>query len=177
MFEYDFKRFQRRCCKTNQEFKPGDVYYSALIEDGEQFVRMDFSARAWEGPPPGAIGWWRCQMAAQNPNRVYWAPNSVLLDYFGKLALRPEKAELYYLMALVLMRKKLLQLVENRRQEDGTAELLVNSARNKQDYRVPVCEPAPQRLQELQTELCEQLFTDQPVDPMDAESAKTADAN
>lgn len=176
MFEYEIKRFHRRCCKTDQEFKPGDVYYSALIEDGDQFVRMDFSAAAWEGPPPGAIGWWRSRMAALNPNRVYWAPTHVLLDYFGKLAENPDKSELYYLMALVLLRKKLLQSVENRTNSDGTGELVVHSLRSKRDYSVPVCTPAPQRLRELQTELCEQLFTDQPIDPLDVETAKTAEA-
>ncbi len=177
MFDYDFKRFNRRCSKTDQEFKPGDVYYSVLMEEDEKFVRLDISAVAWEGPPVGAIGWWRCQVAARNPNRVYWAPSSVLMDYFTKLAESPDNAELYYLMALVLMRKKLLQLVESRAGESELGELIVHSSRTKQDFTVSVCEPAPQRLRQLQEELCEQLFTDQPVDSMDEEPMKVVDAN
>ncbi len=177
MFEYDFKRFNRRCSKTDQEFKAGDVYYSVLIEENEQFVRLDISAAAWDGPPAAAIGWWRCQVAARNPNRVYWAPTAVLLDYFSKLSESLDKAELYYLMALVLLRKKLLQMVESRTVDSSPGELVVHSLRGKRDFTVPVCEPAPERLRQLQEELCEQLFTDQPIDSLDEEPVKIADAN
>lgn len=177
MFEYEIKRFNRRCCKTDQEFKPGDVYYSALIEADDRFVRMDFAAQAWDGPPAGAIGWWRCQVAALNPNRAYWAPVQVLLDYFGKLAEDPEKRELYYLMALVLLRKRLLQLVESRYNSEGFAEMVVHANRIQRDFTVRVCDPPTERLQQLQHELCEQLFTDQPIEVMDAESAEPVETN
>ena len=177
MFEYDIKRFNRRCAKTDREFKPGDVYYSALVEQGDAFVRVDISAAAWEGPPEGAIGWWRCQMAPLNPHRVYWAPSNVLVDYFAKLAQSAAHPELCYLMSLVLLRKKLLQMVENRMRDDGAATMLVHAPRLKQDFSIPICEPPLERLRQLETELCEQLFTDQPLDLIDAESAKEVETH
>ncbi len=177
MFEYEIKRFNRRCSKTDHEFKPGDVYYSALIEADDHFVRMNFAASAWDGPPAGAIGWWRCQVAALSPNRAYWAPVQVLLDYFGKLAECPEKHELYYLMALVLLRKKILQLVESKYNADGFAEMVLHATRVKRDFTVRVCDPPRERLEQLQNELCEQLFTDQPIEAMDAESAEQVESN
>jgi hypothetical protein len=154
MFDYEFKRLTRRCCKTDREFRPGDEYYSALVEAGDQFLRQDFSATAWDGPPPGAIGWWRCRLPQANSHRAYWAPVQVLLDYFGRLADCREKAELYYLMALVLLRKKIVQLVDSRTQSDGSSELVVLATRTKQEYTVPVFEPPPDRLLQLQDELC-----------------------
>lgn len=176
MFEYEIKRFNRRCCKTDQEFKPGDVYYSALVESGDEFVRMDFAAAAWEGPPAETIGWWRCQVAPLNPNRAYWAPTSVLLDYFAKLSESTENRELYYLMALVLLRKKIVQLVENKT-DQGANEMVVHAARIKRDFTVPICEPPAERLRQLQQELCDQLFTDQPLDVIDVESTEAAKSN
>ena len=177
MFEYEIKRFKRRCCNTDQEFKPGDMYYSALVEADDHFVRMDFAASAWNGPPEGAIGWWRCQVAALNPNRAYWAPVQVLLDYFGKLAECPEKRELCYLMALVLLRKKILHLVETQCNVEGFAEMLVHATRTNRDFTVRVCDPRREQLEQLQNELCEQLFTDQPIEATDAESAEPVEFN
>lgn len=176
MFEYDIKRFNRRCCKTDREFKPGDVYYSALVEDGDQWVRLDFGAPAWEGPPAGSIGWWRCRVALHNPNRAYWAPAQVLLDYFAKLAECPDKSELYYLMALVLLRKRLLHLIENKVSAAGTSTMVVHAVRTNRDFSVPVCESTGEQLLRLQDELCEHLFTDQPWDSIDMESAKSVEA-
>ena len=38
--------------------RPGDRYFTALLEEGETFVRQDFSAEAWQGPPSAAFSFW-----------------------------------------------------------------------------------------------------------------------
>ena len=35
--------------------QPGERYYSALVEENQQFVRKDFCQDAWQGPPEGAF--------------------------------------------------------------------------------------------------------------------------
>jgi hypothetical protein len=176
MFEYDIKRFNRRCSKTGHEFKAGDVYYSAVVEDGDAFSRFDYSVDAWDGPPEGALGWWRSQVATADPNRVYWAPAPLLLEYFVKISQSPEKSDVYYLMALVLLRKKLLQLVESSDETSGVRDMLVHAPRLKQDFRVPVCQIDVERARQLQLELCEHLFSDRPLDVDEVESMDAADA-
>jgi hypothetical protein len=177
MFEYEIKRFSRRCCKTEREFQPGDVYYSALLEEGDQFQRLDFSPEAWTGPPAEAIGWWRCRVPDRDPNRVYWAPAAVLLEYFGRLAENPEKQELAYLMGLSLARKRLVQIVDDPSWPNTANRLVVHVPRTNRDYRIAVSSSPPERLRQLQTELCEQLFTDQPIDPLDIEPAPATDSD
>jgi hypothetical protein len=79
-------------------------------------------------------------------------------------------------MALVLLRKKIVQLVDSKNDPDGSSEMIVHAARNKREYVVPVCESLPERLLELQDELCEQLFTDRPLDPTELESEESLEA-
>lgn len=172
MFEYDIKRFNRRCAQTDVEFKPGDVYYSVLLEDGDDYVRKDFSSQAWQGPPAEAIGWWRCQVAAPQTQRVYWAPAAVLLDLFSRMLEQPEKGEQSYLMALALVRRRWMQVIEHRQDPQGHREMVVQWSRNKQKFTVPVCEPSAERIPQLQQELCEQLFTDRPMDAPDPEAVR-----
>ena len=169
MIEFDFKRSSRRCHRTQRDLKPGEVYYSALVEQGEEFVRLDFSAAAWEGPPPETLGWWRSRIPERDGQRVYWAPSEVLLAYFQELETRPEKAATRYVMALLLQQKRLLALHDVRTGTDGQRELVLHAARLKADFVVPDCPPSPEQLRAIQEELTSSLFTDQPTWELDDE--------
>ncbi len=163
MMDYDFKRSSRRCHRTEQELKPGDEYYSALVEQGDEFVRLDFSKSAWEGPPAGTIGWWRSRVPERDGQRVYWAPSDVLLAYFQELENRPERAATRYVMALLLQQKRLLTLHDVRSDPEGRRELLLHSARLKTDFVVSDIPPPPEQIRAIQAELAANLFTDQPT--------------
>ncbi len=51
--DYELKPLGKICSKTGKPFGPGDVCYSTVIEKGNEWVRLDFSAGAWTGPPEG----------------------------------------------------------------------------------------------------------------------------
>jgi len=55
MTDYQIQPNTRRCLITGRELRPGERYYSALLEEGDRFVRQDFSAEAWQGAPAGAF--------------------------------------------------------------------------------------------------------------------------
>lgn len=162
MMEFDFKRPTRRCHRTERDLQPGESYYSALLDEGDELVRVDFSAAAWTGPPPGAIGWWRSQLPERDGQRVYWAPPAVLLAYFQELDHRPEKAETRYVLALLLQQKRLLALRDVRRGPHGEQEWVLHAARLDADFVVADVPPAPSHLAAIQSELASHLFTDQP---------------
>ncbi len=171
MIEFDFKRSSRRCHASGQEFKPGEIYYSALVEEGDELLRRDFSQAAWQGPPDDAIGWWRSQVPDHDRNRVYWAPSEVLLAYFQKLSQRSEKKDTLFVMSLLLQRKRLLSVVETHGEPAAPDATVVRSAKLDADIVVASCTPTPDRIREIQAELCEHLFTDQPeLEIDDAES-------
>ena len=75
-------------------------------------------------------------------------------------------------MALLLIQKKILTITESL--EDETNNLLcLRNRKLKQNYQLPVVEINPQRLNEIQNELAERLFTDQPYETEIAETAET----
>ena len=51
MTEYQIQPNTRRCAITGREFRPGETYFTALVEADGQFVRQDYSGEAWTGPP------------------------------------------------------------------------------------------------------------------------------
>ena len=65
--DYEVQRCTRHCCATGRELAPGEEFYSVLIAEGAELVRLDYAVEAWEGPPEGAVGWWKSQMP--NPQR------------------------------------------------------------------------------------------------------------
>ena len=49
MTEYQIQPQTRRCAATGRELQAGERYYTARLEDGDQFVRQDFSSEARRG--------------------------------------------------------------------------------------------------------------------------------
>ena len=95
---------RRRCSTTGREFAPAEEFYSALVAEGAELRRLDYCVEAWQGPPPGAVGWWKSQVPDRNAARAHWAPNDVLLSFFDELADQPDKQDMRYVLALLLVR-------------------------------------------------------------------------
>lgn len=161
MADFEIKRSTRRCSKTDHEFQPGDVFYSALVAKDEAFHRLDYSVDAWNGPPDDAVGWWKCQVPERNQNRVYWAPNKVLLAYFEQLLEKESKADIAYVMSLLLIRKRLLRLVDTF-EVQGESQMLLHSNFLKKDFQIREESLTANRISTIQEELSEHLFMDRP---------------
>ncbi len=160
MIDYEVHRCSRRCAATDREFVPSEAIYSALVAEGKEVVRKDFGMSAWTGPPANAIGWWKGTVPGSNSKKVAWAPGEVLLGYFEELADNPARADVRYLLALLMVRRKLLRQDAIENEPDGSETLVVYSARTDQTYRTPVVMPAPERLAAVQQELLQLLQAD-----------------
>jgi len=76
---------------------------------GDDVARLDIAASSWTGPSEGAVGWWRNKMPAAAARKLRPAPTGVLLDTLSDLLQRPGKEALAYLLALLLVRRRVLQ--------------------------------------------------------------------
>ncbi len=163
MIEFDFKRPTRRCSRTEQEIRPGEFFYSALIEgpNGE-LIRSDFSEQAWEGPPADCIGWWRSRIPSLDQGRVYWVPRSVLLAFFDHVYQQSPRDSLTYVTALLLVRKKILIWHETL-ERDGRQVLVIQNPKTKTNYEVESVDLTPPEVEAIQQNLASKLFTDQQV--------------
>jgi hypothetical protein len=137
MTEYEIKPPSLRCARTGRELKPGEIYYSTLTASADGFVRTDFAEEAWSGPPQGAIGFWRARVPAAGRSRPQFVHDSVLVDFFEQLAdeTDPQKVNFRYILALLLMRKKILKLA-GADTESGRDVLLVRAAATGEVHRV-----------------------------------------
>ncbi len=95
--------------QTDRELQPGDVFYSVLVAEGAAVVRRDYLADTWEGPPPNAIGIWKSQVPDVHNKKMHWAPNDVILHYFEQLASEPDKADIRYVLALLMVRRRIVR--------------------------------------------------------------------
>lgn len=158
MIEYDIQRCTRHCAATGREFAPGEAFYSVLIAAGPDLVRQDFSVDAWQGPPEGAVGWWRSQMPGPNDRRMHWAPNDVMLDFFEQLADQPDKQDMRYVLALLLTRRRVFRAEESEVDPEGRELLVLYCPRREITYKVPAVVPDESRINAIQEELAKLLF-------------------
>lgn len=160
MIDFDVQRCSRRCAKTEREFQPGEEFYSVLMAEGSESVRRDYCAEAWEGPPEDAIGWWKCQMPEANAKKKHMAPNDVLLDYFQRLEGLPDKQDVRYVMALLMIRRRILRLEDTERDDADREIMILFCPRNETEYRVHSVLLTEARANEIQDELVALLYTD-----------------
>jgi hypothetical protein len=160
MLDFDVQRFTRRCARTDRELQPGDVFYSVLVAEGAEVVRRDYGVDAWEGPPPGAIGFWKSQVPDIHSRKMHWAPNDVILHYFEQLATEPDKADMRYVLALLMIRRRIVRLEESGTDQQGQEHYVLYCPRNEREYRVAVETPTGPRIGQIQNELAELLFAD-----------------
>jgi hypothetical protein len=156
--DFDVQRCSRRCTVTDRELRPGESFYSALIPSGASVVRHDYSLEAWQGPPAEALGWWKSQLPTAEANKTQWAPNDVMLDLFDELGGQADRADLRYVLTLLLIRRRVFRLEDTEQDTNGRQTLLVYCPRRQSDYKVHVSMPDGVRAQQIQQSLAQLLF-------------------
>jgi len=155
--DYEVQRCTRHCFATDRELAPGESFYSALVADGAELRRQDYSEDAWQGPPEGAIGWWKSSVASRQVKRQEWAPNDVMLDFFEQLAEQPQRQETCYVLGLLLVRRRVMRPEETEKDERGREVMVLYCPRRDATYKVPVVVPEASRVEEIQEELARLL--------------------
>jgi hypothetical protein len=156
--EYEHLRCQRHCAATARELAPGETVYSELQAEGSKLVRHDFCAEAWTGPSAGSLGWWKSVLPRRESQRMHWAPNDVMLDLLEQLAGDPAQADMRYVLALLLVRRRVCRFVEGRGAEENRDVLVLFCPRREVEYQVSAIVPDKKRSQEIQNELARLLF-------------------
>jgi hypothetical protein len=160
MIDYEVQRCTRHCAVTGRELHAGETFYSTLTAEGSRVVRHDYSAEAWQGPPEGVVGWWKAHMPERNAKKLNWAPNDVMLELLEGLEPREDKAELRYVLALLLIRRRVVRLEETQHDELGREISVLYCPRREATYRVVTAMPNEERTAEIQEELARLLFAD-----------------
>jgi hypothetical protein len=155
--EYDIERSAKCCAKTGREFASGESFYSVLVADPGGYKRSDFSLDAWHGPPPHAVAWWKSQIPSKTALKPPWAPNEALLNFLDELGEQPDKQDMRYVLALLLVRRRVLRLEEEQHGESGPQRTLFYCPRRDTTYEIPAVLPDPHRADEIQQVLAKLL--------------------
>ena len=134
--DYEIRRCSRHCAKTGRDLAPGEEFYSVLFAEGAEVVRADYSVEAWEGPPEGAVGWWKSQIPNPQATRVRLAPNEVLLQLFDQLEGQPDKQDMRYVLSLLLVRRRVMRTEESEVDSEGRPMLVLYCPRREATYKV-----------------------------------------
>lgn len=162
MQEYAIQKSSRRCYDSDRILAPGERYYSAIIQKGSELVRRDYSAEKWRGPTPETIGWWVAKIADNKDARTKLAPTQILLDTLQSFLETPGKSQIAYLLAVLLLRKRVLVSEDSHQtsDEDSTRSLDLRSASGDQQFLVPVVDVNPAESKSIQAEILELLYTE-----------------
>jgi hypothetical protein len=151
--DYEIDRFSRHCAATGRELTPGEWYFSVLLDRGAGAERIDYSAEAWQGPPADCLGWWKSQIPEPKATRKQWAPNDVMLHFFDELEEQPDKQDMRYVLSLLLVRRRVMRVEEETKDELGREAVVLYCPRRDATYTIAVVAPGPDRADEIQREL------------------------
>jgi hypothetical protein len=137
MTEYQIQPNTRRCAVTGRELQPGEKFFSVLLDEAGKFVRKDYAAEAWPGPPSNALAFWSGRVAAPEQARKLRIDDDLLMECFQRLEGQtdPGQVNFRYVVALLLMRRKRLKFDEAR-SDSGQEVLKLRCTRTGTEYRV-----------------------------------------
>jgi hypothetical protein len=144
---YDIARATGVCAATGRPIAVGEEFVATLIEGSqeERLERADYSVHAWrDGARPAKLyGYWRAKMESPEGRKRPYIDDAALMDLFEQLAeaSEPGRVSFRYLLALMLVRKRLLKY-EGTRREGGAAVMLVRVATRADQTPAPLVEVA-----------------------------------
>lgn len=128
---FDLGRRSEVCAATGTPLKPGDAIVTALFErPGEETMdRRDYLESAWtEMPSPeGVFAFWRSTVPDADAPKSKLIDGASMMSIFEQLegTTEPRRVAFRYLLALVLVRRKLLTLVGSTGAAEETPALLL----------------------------------------------------
>ncbi|GMV95690.1 MAG: hypothetical protein HRF43_19925 [Phycisphaerae bacterium] len=136
--EWELARTSGRCALTGRVFGEGEAFFAALFETPAGFERRDYAPEAWSGPPEGCFCYWRGRVPRRDrkPTGLFIDP-AMLTQIFVSLEDDPSEArqQFRFVLALLLMRKRLLRLEGSVRSEGREYWRMVLAA-DKSEHQV-----------------------------------------
>ena len=162
LLDFEVQRCTRCCAATERSLVPGDECYSVLEVVGADVVRKDYCSEAWHCAPEAALGWWKSRVPEPTAKKIKLAPNDVLLELFEQLADKTEQQDLRYVLALLLVRRRVLRVDVNTESYDSSPEhtaetMTLYCPKRDTTYDVAVAMPGSERIDEIQHQLSELL--------------------
>jgi hypothetical protein len=157
--EFDIQGPTRVCAISGKPLAPGDVFVAVLTDRDGSFVRTDYAANAWTGPPAGAVAYWSGRVPAAETPRTPRIDDAILFDCLDHLAADtdPSRVNFRYVVALLLLRRRQLKFEDHRRLPDGSEVMVLKDARTGGRVEVPDPRLTEDHVEKVQSEVFQLL--------------------
>ena len=124
--EYNISKSNGQCVSCQKVLQPTQEYIATVRETDEDFVREDFCLDCWseksQQTQADIMGLWRATIPEAQEKKKLFVDDELLVNFFQRLqeATEPTKINFRFVLALILMRKKMLVYDRMIRKEDGT---------------------------------------------------------
>jgi hypothetical protein len=155
MTDYEIQGPTRICAASGRELKPGDRFHAVLSEQGGKFVRTDYAADAWPGPPEGAVAHWAGKIQAADKPRKPVVNDELLVGCFDRLkdSTDADGLNFRYVAALLLMRRKRFRFEDVARDSDGRDVLILKDVKGGAIHQVADPRLTDEQITAVQTEV------------------------
>ncbi|MCB9851703.1 MAG: hypothetical protein H6819_01305 [Phycisphaerales bacterium] len=176
MSDYDVSRTAGTCYATGREFSEDEYFYSVILETATGFERRDYAIDAWEGAPTDAVCHFKTRMPRKEAPKRTFVDDTVLQTFFNRLegTTEPAKQRFRFVLALILLRKRILRYENSHREGDGELWIMrqIGDRKKHEVYNPGLSED---EIGEVTSQLGAVLHADFASDAEDAENA--ADEN
>ncbi len=109
-----------QCFGTGNKIEYGQEYYGALVQTEDGLQRRDFCEDYWESQKPETYCYWKTRLPQPGQKKQLFVDDQMLMAFFERLEkeTEPEKVNFRFVLALILMRKRILKYEETRTQDD-----------------------------------------------------------
>lgn len=148
----------RACVSCGRQFSENEEFFSCLLAEPQGMTRQDYCLTCWKENRPKCISYWRSRVPPKQNTVPKIPPTRRLLELFDslpphELAHDPETTlRIRYVLALLLMQKRVLKLVDTIYQ-DEYEDMILYCQTYGRTYRVRVCVLNPEDEQRVTDQL------------------------
>jgi hypothetical protein len=153
--EWNVSKGSSRCLTCERVFQEEESFYSTLYLESACFLRKDFCPECWKGQNPEEFfSFWKTRMPKKEEPKRKIVDNAVILNLFLRFqeVTEPWAKNMRYVLGLFLLRKKLLRLKDQGKDEQGDFMDLYNPEEDK-PYRIHNPNLAEEEIERLNNEI------------------------
>jgi hypothetical protein len=130
--DYEISKLNDVCRSCRREFQVDQEIVATLREADELFQREDYCPACWEACPdrnsPSVVAVWQAKVPRPQEKKKLFVDDELLVNLFERLDGTEESSRINFrfVLALVLMRKRLLVYDRMEKQPDGTETWLMH---------------------------------------------------
>ena len=161
MSEWEINKPLGQCYGSGKKIESGEEYFGALVKTEEGLQRRDFCAEYWESDKPDVFCYWKTKLPQPGQKKQLFVDDQMLMAFFERLERETdqEKVNFRFVLALILMRKRILKY-DDTRIDDGREIWRLRIVGDKQFAEVVNPHLDEEQVEELSSQIGEILQAD-----------------